>query len=109
MRKSEKLRFRRILLISFIVVPFICTAIYTAYLKSQRETSYKAAIELFESGTYSEARTAFNQLGSYKDSIEYYKKSIQYTKYSEAEKLFEDGNYLEAAEAFRLLGSFEKK
>ena len=108
MRKSEKLRFRRILLISFIVVPFICTAIYTAYLKSQRETSYKAAIELFESGTYNEARTAYNQLGSYKDSIEYYKKSIQYTKYSEAEKLFEDGNYLEAAEAFRLLGSFEE-
>lgn len=40
--------------------------------KEKKESDYAAAVALYESGNYKDARAAFYRLGDYKDSVKYY-------------------------------------
>jgi len=63
---------------------------------------YSNAQKLYESGDYSSAITAFEALGSYKESTDY----IIRCRYGEAENLFNEGKYPEAADAFTALDGY---
>ncbi len=63
---------------------------------------YSNAQKLYESGDYEGAVTAFEALGSYKESSDY----ILRCRYGKAEMLFDEGRYPEAADAFTALEGY---
>lgn len=99
--------FRWIVFFIIILVSFGTLYCYTLEAKTQRENSYKIACELFDSNEYQKAREAFSLLGTYKDSLDYYKNSLLYLKYDEALSMLNDGQYFAAYEMFQSLNTFE--
>ena len=67
-----------------------------------KDYKYDKAVALADSGKYSEAITAFNELGEYSDSQE---KALE-CEYNHALKLEEDGKFAEAKLIFQNLGSY---
>ena len=67
-----------------------------------KDYKYDKAVALADSGKYSEAITAFNELGEYSDSQE---KALE-CEYNYALKLEEDGKFAEAKLIFQNLGSY---
>lgn len=67
-----------------------------------KDYKYDNAVALADSGKYSEAITAFNELGEYSDSQE---KALE-CEYNHALKLEEDGKFAEAKLIFQNLGSY---
>ena len=67
-----------------------------------KDYKYDKAVALADSGKYSEAITAFNELGEYSDSQE---KALE-CEYNHALKLEEDGKFAEAKLIFENLGNY---
>lgn len=67
-----------------------------------KDYKYDKAVALADSGKYSEAITAFDELGEYSDSRE---KALE-CEYNHALKLEEDGKFAEAKLIFQNLGSY---
>ena len=67
-----------------------------------KDYKYDKAVALADSGKYSEAITAFTELGEYSDSQE---KALE-CEYNHALKLEEDGKFAEAKLIFQNLGSY---
>lgn len=78
------------------------------------EEKYLSAIALYESGKYSEAITAFEQILNYKDSYNYIslceqaiENASKETIYTEAVSLFHSGKYQEAIEKFESIPDYK--
>lgn len=85
-------------LIATILALAMCLA-----LTACDSSDYKKAMELYESGSYAEARTMFAELENYQDSSE----MVKACNYAAAKSLFEDSDYDGAAAAFAELGDYE--
>ena len=120
MLKEKRKRIRKRLGIASIIIAIIVVVAVVISLPYINENialqhEYDAAMELYESGKYSEAISAFEKISDFRDSKEMIQKSkdgINTIKYNEALQLYYDGNYPEAAWAFRDLDKFsdsEKK
>lgn len=66
-------------------------------------SDYRKAQKLFEEGRYEEARGAFEKLGDYEESHDYFAKCCYYI----AQKLFEESRYEDALTLFEEADSFE--
>lgn len=107
MKGNSKFPFRQLFPVIAIICFFVFFGVYTSHLNTKRELLYKDAKTLFDEGNYIDARSAFNQLGNYEESIYYYTTSLQFIKYNEAETFFDEGDYQKSAEIFESLGDFE--
>lgn len=85
-------------IIAMLLVQAMCLA-----LTACDSGDYKKATELYDSGSYAEARTMFAELENYQDSSE----MVKACNYAAAESLFEDSDYDGAAAAFAELGDYE--
>ena len=91
-------------LILFVLI-IVLAGIFAGYKYipgSIKDYKYDKAVALADSGKYSEAITAFNELGEYSDSQE---KALE-CEYNHALKLEEDGKFAEAKLIFENLGNY---
>lgn len=68
---------------------------------------YTSAINLYDSGNYSEAYNKFSSLGDYEQSKDWAEKSLYRLNLSEAEKQYQAGDLLGALEAYEGIGNAE--
>lgn len=100
-----------------IAIPAVCALVAIVLLLTKvviPNNKYKDAVALLNAGQYSEAITAFSELGDYKDApqmvIESEDRKMQYeleTAYQEAVSLLETGSYIEAYEVFSELNGYK--
>jgi len=111
-RKEEQKRVKRKKRIAIITTAIVCAvAAYIIVLNTViiPNGQYSDAMALMDAGKYSEAITAFEALGGYKDSatkINECNVVILDGKYNEASALAEAGQYTEAIAAFGTLGDY---
>ena len=99
---ADKKRQKRNLTIVGIVA--VVVAMYLFYVKvTVPLNNYKDACKLMDEGKYSEAITAFENLGDYSDSSE----KIKECNYRNAFNLRDEEKYVEAAIAFGKLGDYK--
>ena len=100
-----------------IAIPAVCALVAIVLLLTKvviPNNKYKDAVALLDAGQYSEAITAFSELGDYKDApqmvIESEDRKMQYeleTAYQEAVSLLETGSDIEAYEVFSKLNGYK--
>lgn len=91
-------------LILFVLI-IVLAGVFAGYKYAPdliNDYKYDKAVALADSGKYSEAITAFNELGEYSDSQE---KALE-CEYNHALKLEEDGKFAEAKLVFENLGNY---
>lgn len=101
LKKIISIRYAFLYMVAALII--ICSI----FLRWQNDRNYNNAIELFEAGSYEEAKESFDNLGNYKNSFSYLSECFRYTKYNEGQKLLNDNKYVEAANIFRALEDFK--
>ena len=94
-----------------IAAAILCTAAALVVTKTVMPSmTYSKAEELYNSGEYTAAQKAFEELGDYKDSglrVEECKEKIIENKYNEAIGNMRDGNYSAAIELLTEVGDYK--
>ena len=107
--KAAKSRKKTIAITAPIVC--VCVAFFFVLIKVVIPNSkYNAAVTLKNSGKYSEAITAFEEMGGYKDSNEQIsacQTALKDIDYNAAVTLMNDGKYTEAITAFEALNGYK--
>lgn len=88
--------------VALLCVAVVGAAAYFVPAVVVPEINYNDAQELYENGSYQDAKAAFEGLDNYKESANY----ITKCRYGMAEQLFTEGRYSEAAEAFTALDGY---
>jgi hypothetical protein len=103
-KKSKKGLFITLGIIGAVILIAIASVVgYNLYMSDQ----YAKAQTLFSSGSYQEARDAFDKLGGFRDSKAMSELSVKWIDYEAAIALFDQEDYEAALQAFESLGSFE--
>ena len=111
--KDAKKKIKIVACVIAIILVVACVIGVTQHNKQNAE-AYASAMALYEQGDYEQALTAFEALGSYKDSQEYSEKCIAEIekaselqgKYDEALSSCKEGEFTEAIEQLKSLGDF---
>ena len=107
LQKEKKTKQIKKTLLFTAAAVLLCTLVTLAAVKLViPESRYKKASALLESGQYLEARSAFAQLGDYKDSRAMRTEASLAIKYAEAEDLLANNDRKAAMKAFLFLGSY---
>ena len=103
---------RVIKFVSFVVIAAVAIIAVLIYMWNGLLApghDYKEAIALYDKGNYSDAKIAFEELGTYRDSEKYYQDCINaenLVAYSKATGLMSAGNYEDAQILFQELGEY---
>lgn len=110
-RKKKTRKLVSIVLAIVLAAAILCTAAALVVTKIVMPSmTYSKAEELYNSGEYTAAQKAFEELGDYKDSglrVEECKEKIIENKYNEAIGNMRDGNYSAAIELLTEVGDYK--
>ena len=106
---AYKLKRAGLILIPVLLIGALMLAVYI--VSSKRDARYRAADELFSSGSYSEAAELYEALGTYRDAASKADAArdaaARVSSYSRAGKLLENGRYDDAYDAYLSLGGYQ--
>lgn len=112
---SRKKSLKVLKIVLLILIPILLAAgaffVYQGYQQKLAD-EYRMADELFSSGKYGEAATAYEALGDYMDSAAKAQTArailSDINNYEKANKFLENGRYDDAYEAFKAMGDYEQ-
>lgn len=108
-RAEQKKKLKLISIVASIVL-ILTAAISAPFIAKfvKNNNSYKAAMELFDNGSYTEAATAFAAIGDFKDAEEMSYKSTKEQEIEDAMQIYYAGNYPAAMRAFEAIGDYDR-
>lgn len=104
-KRKKRKKQAKIISITAACIILVSGAVGFPYIKDYSENigNYNSAMELYNDGSYDDAKKAFALLGDFKNS----KEMMQTCDYDTAMQLYYDGNYPQAAWAFRDMNGFK--
>lgn len=104
-KRKKRKKQAKIIGITAACIILVSGAVGFPYIKDYAENigNYNSAMELYNDGSYDDAKKAFALLGDFKNS----KEMMQTCDYDTAMQLYYDGDYPQAAWAFRDMAKFK--